>query len=69
VNSPGADLGIDFIYDEVTEKPGHAGDVRPRLLRREAKALYPQQVKAMGWSLKEFLPSASIDERFHPVIS
>ncbi|MCW3094301.1 MAG: D-alanine--D-alanine ligase [Ferruginibacter sp.] len=54
---------IDFIYDEVAGEP-YMLEINTVPGQSEA-SIVPQQVKAMGWSLKEFY-SALIDECFIP---
>lgn len=52
---------IDFIYEESVEQP-YMLEINT-VPGQSAASLVPQQVKAMGWSLKEFY-SALIDECF-----
>ncbi len=53
---------IDFIYDEQARQPVML-EINT-VPGQSAASLVPQQVKAMGWSLKEFY-SALIEECFH----
>jgi D-alanine-D-alanine ligase len=53
---------IDFIYDEASETP-YMLEINTVPGQSEA-SIIPQQVKAMGWSLKEFY-SALIEECFN----
>jgi D-alanine-D-alanine ligase len=53
---------IDFIYDESTGQPFML-EINTVPGQSEA-SIVPQQVKAMGWSLKEFY-SALIEECFN----
>ncbi|MBK8710413.1 MAG: D-alanine--D-alanine ligase [Niastella sp.] len=53
---------IDFIYDEQSKLPVML-EINT-VPGQSAASLVPQQVKAMGWSLKEFY-SALIEECFH----
>jgi len=55
-------IRIDFIYNEKEQKP-YLLEINT-VPGQSAASIVPQQVKSMGWSLKEFY-SALIDECFH----
>ncbi len=55
-------IRIDFIYNEKEQKP-YLLEINT-VPGQSAASIVPQQVKSMGWSLKEFY-SALIEECFH----